>query len=164
MAENGAVLSHWYKLTEGLEASPLEFYAAVETALQVRRLPDIRTSRVEFSEGGILSAKREYLRVGRKEHTFDVCAAPFGTGFFVSWWLAESQGCLWSIVGSIPILGPAVERFFRPSTYYQSDTALMFQESVGRAVYEVIDRFTAVKGIRALTEEEKKPILRRLMK
>jgi hypothetical protein len=40
------------------------------------------------------------------------------------------------------------------------DTALMFQESVHNAVLEVVDCITAAKGIRALTEAERKPILK----
>jgi hypothetical protein len=41
--------------------------------------------------GGPASAKREYLQVGREKLIFDICGAPFGTGFFVSWWLAEAK-------------------------------------------------------------------------
>ncbi len=30
---------------------------------------------------------RIYQRIGRKKLVFDVCGAPFGKGFFVSWWM-----------------------------------------------------------------------------
>ncbi len=36
-----------------------------------------------------LSGKRIYLRVSREGLNFDICAAPFGTGYFFSWWLAR---------------------------------------------------------------------------
>lgn len=148
------IISHWYHLIEGLQASPKEFYASVEQAIQKRRIPNARTSRVDWREAGPLSAKREYLRVHRHEYIFDVCGAPFGNGFFFSWWLGEAEGCFGAV------LGPLMLSFFRRRTYYQIDTALMFQESVHSAVLEVIDGMTSAKGIRALSELERKPILR----
>lgn len=60
------------------------FYKSVEEALKERNVPGLDVSRVEFAEGGLLSAKREYLRLTRERQIFDICAAPFGTGFFFS--------------------------------------------------------------------------------
>jgi hypothetical protein len=60
----------------------------------------------------------------------------------------------------LPLIGKLYERFFRPITYYRIDTSEMFQTSVRRAVDEVIDRLTTAKGLRALTELERKPVLR----
>lgn len=148
------VISHWYHLIEGLQTSSKDFYAAVEQGIGQRQLPDVRLSRIDYKEGGMFSAKREYLRIQRKEYIFDICAAPFGTGFFVSWWLGEAQGCL-EILAEIPFLNIVI----RPGTYYKIDTALMFQESVHLAVMEVVDAVTTAKGIRALSEAERKPIL-----
>jgi hypothetical protein len=90
---------HWSTLVEGLQASPQECYAAIEEAIRRREIPDVRTSRVTFKEGGVLSSERIYLRVGRKMLGFDICAAPFGNGFFFSWWQGELPqsnflGCL----------------------------------------------------------------------
>lgn len=44
-------------------------------------------------------------------------------------------------------------------TSFRHDTALMFQESVRAAVLEVVDGITKAKGLRALSELERKPIL-----
>lgn len=92
-------LGHWSTLVEGLQASPQECYAAIEEAIRRREVPDTRASRVTFKESGLLSTERIYLRVGRKQLGFDICAAPFGNGFFFSWWLGELPpsnflGCL----------------------------------------------------------------------
>ncbi len=87
-----AILSHWYKLIEGLGTSPLDFYSSVERVLERRAVPDSKPSRIDWKEGGAFSAKREYLRVSRGRHSFDICAAPYGNGsFFVSWWLGEPR-------------------------------------------------------------------------
>lgn len=150
-----SVISHWYHLIEGLRESPLQFYASLEQAIKERQIPDINLFRINYREGNVLSAKREYLRVLRKEHTFDICAAPFGNGFFISWWLGESTGCL----QYIPFIGPLLQRFLSVKTYYDIDTALMFQEAVHSAVLEIIDNTTKATGLRALSENERKPIL-----
>jgi hypothetical protein len=85
------VVSHWSTLLENLHASPLEFYKSVEAAMERRQIPQTKNERVDYKEAGLLSAKREYLQVGREKFIFDICGSPFGTGFFVSWWLAEAK-------------------------------------------------------------------------
>lgn len=88
IASLGTVISHWAHLIENLQSSPKEYYASIEKAFQKREIPDAGTSYVQWSESGMFSAKRLYLRVQRREHTIEICAAPFGTGFFVSEWLS----------------------------------------------------------------------------
>lgn len=94
------VFAHWHTLVENFQTSPLEFYEVVESAVRKREIPDLRLSRVEYRESGVVSALRIYQRIERKKLAFDVCAAPFGTGFFFSWWLTEPKksykalGCL----------------------------------------------------------------------
>lgn len=209
-----AVISHWYNLIENLEASPREFYASVVEAVKRRDLPGASPSQVDYHEGGAFSAMREYLRISRGQHIFDICGAPFGHGFFVSWWLGKPRpsalgptlgaiaglfiiwlilrgifgavgaffltplvlllafiflGALmsqmseeeWvSYVLAVPVIGWVLERFFLPDTYYRIDTALMFQQAVHAAVMEVIDGMTKAKGLRSLSETERKPILK----
>jgi hypothetical protein len=154
------VISHFYHLLEGLQTSPKGFYAAVERSIRSRQIPDTRTSRVDWKEGGLLSARREYLRVRRKKLIFDICAAPFGPSFFFSWWLGELPSPIIGLLMGIPFLGVLIERWVRPKTYYQMDTALMFQEAVHAAVMEVVDQFSKAQGLRILSPLERKPILR----
>lgn len=227
MAKQANVISHWDQLLENFQASSLEFYNSVEKALEGRAVPEIHWSRVEHKEAGLASAKRQYLRTHRGKYAFDICAAPFGTGFFVSSWFTEPPlpfafiytlvflfavviamdiafaigmgigavmkgyafgmflgGCaallgvpafLWLIgngirqgtipgertVLAMPLVGPVYERIFAPATFYAMDTALMFQRAVHQAVLDVIESITAAKGIRALTESERKPVMRR---
>lgn len=82
---DGVVLSHWHRLLEDFSTSTQDFYRAVEEAVGRRNLPDIEISRVLFSEGGVGSAKREYLRIRRQRIVFDICSAPYGNGHFFSW-------------------------------------------------------------------------------
>jgi hypothetical protein len=225
MAGQPDYISHWGHLFENFQTSSLAFYESVETAVQARAVPETNRTRIEHKEGGLASAKREYLRLHRGKHAFDICAAPFGTGFFVSWWFTEpplkfgllytlgfffglvivmniafgigaaigaAMGLgtflggtcaaligvpvlLWffgnamrqgkiggeSTVLAMPLVGSIYERIFAPATFYAIDTALMFQDAVHNAVMEVIDCVTANKGVRALTEAERKPIMKR---
>ena len=206
------VLSHWSMLVENLQASPLSFYKAVEAALLHRQLPATQNSRVAYKESGLLSAEREYLHVRRETLVFDICGAPFGTGFFFSWWFAEDRAKLnpllkalavvalffiavWllavlglvlgtivivpgvlfplayanelasqgkfddGLIRSVPIVGRLYEWLFKSSTYYRLDSQAMFQQAVHNAVLEVIDQMTTEKGLRALSESERKPVM-----
>ena len=153
------ILSHWYHNIEGLQESSQKFYKSLVEAILQRKVPDIEISRILYKEGGVFSAKREYLRVQRREHIFDICAAPFGNGFFFSWWLGEKISFFWVLILMIPFIGIPMMNYFRPQTYYRHDTALMFQQSISSAVHEFIDGITKAKGLRSLSELEKKPIL-----
>jgi hypothetical protein len=94
------VFAHWHKLVPDFQTSPQDFYTALEAAVRKRNIPELRTLRIEYHESGVLSALRIYFRAERKKLAFDVCAAPFGTGFFFSSWLVEPKksykawGCL----------------------------------------------------------------------
>ena len=59
------VVSHWAKLIEDFQTSPLELYAAIEEAIKRRQIPNVEISRVDWNEGGVFSVKREYLRIAR---------------------------------------------------------------------------------------------------
>lgn len=83
------VLSHWYALFDSGHFSSSDFYDSIEAELKARKLPQLKSSRPEFHEGGALSDKRVYLRLERERYAFDVCAAPFGTGYFFSLRLIE---------------------------------------------------------------------------
>src|SRR3984893_2199917 len=83
------VEGHWHSLIEGFSTSPLDFYELVKAGLARREIPNLKIKTVTWKESGLGSGKRVYLRVSRETLNFDICAAPFGTGFFFSWWLAK---------------------------------------------------------------------------
>ena len=155
-------ISHWDKLLENLQLSVQLFYSALEQVLARRQIPQARAFRIVWREGAPFSPRREYLRVVRGEFVFDICGAPFGTGFFVSWWLGESPPGPLSFLSRVPLLGAVRDGLVRPATYYRIDTALMFQAAVHAAVLEVIDTVSADQGVRPPTDLERRPILRDL--
>lgn len=78
------VQEHWYVPLLDFRISTQEFYDAIEKELAERKVPDLEISRIEFAEGGLLSAQRQYLRLRRERLVFDICSAPFGTSWFFS--------------------------------------------------------------------------------
>jgi hypothetical protein len=218
MARSCTVLGQWHLLVDDFSTSGLDFYTSIEQAVAARQVPGIETSRVEWQEGGVLSAKREYLRITRGRLTFDICAAPFGTSYFFSSWFAEQSllhalfyACLvifgmpilfllsltmfgilqgfilfmLALVGGVaylrnaiqsavaaveeillamPVIGPIYYRLFKPITYYSTDTQIMFQESVHRAMIESIESLRTARGLRALSAAESRPTTRDVLR
>lgn len=83
------VLNHWIAFADGFQTSPSEFYDALTKEMAARQVPQMELSRIELPEGGLLSEKRVYLRMLRERLVFDICAAPFGSGYFFSCRTAE---------------------------------------------------------------------------
>jgi hypothetical protein len=71
------------------QPSGQEFYARVEQLLAEQDYANAHVSRVTWPEGGVLSARRQYLRVTRLGFRLDLCMGHFGSGSFVSWWLVR---------------------------------------------------------------------------
>lgn len=162
MSSTTEVISSWSTLIENFQASPQDFYAEVTKAILKRRMPNASIDRISFKESHLLSAKREYLRIRCKnDFYFAICGAPFGTGFFVSWWLLEPpQGCLATMFSGFPVLSAIARAMVKPWTYYRIDTATMFRTATHQAVMEVVDQITSAENIRALPEADRKPVLR----
>lgn len=112
---------------------------------------------ITYPQGSIFSDQRRYLRVERSYLVFDICAAPFAHGFFVSWWQGEIPNVLRRILTALPFIGKIMERAFFIRTYYQIDVEQMFKDSVHHCVLEAIDAITTAQGIRGLGERERQP-------
>ena len=162
MSSTTEVISHWSTLIENFNMSPQGFYTALSEALKKRQMPNATIDRISFKESHLLSANREYLRIRCKnDFYFAVCGAPFGTGFFISWWLLEpADGCLVSLFSGFPVLSAIARAMVKPWTYYRIDTATMFQTATHQAVLEVIDAITSAQNFKALPEAERKPVMR----
>jgi hypothetical protein len=204
------VLAHWSHFLDGTSHSSQVFYEELEKALDDRKIPGARVSRFFTAQGGFLGGMREYVRIERNRFTFDICAGPFGKGFFVSWWFSRASRVLVALISlfvaavtigalvyrfglfgagaglvavpllflligaaasrgvlpiedeliATPVIGWLYDFCFRPVTYYSQDTAEMFRAAVHVAVLDVVDGITNATGSRALTELERKPLLR----
>ena len=108
------VIDHWYVLVPGFNTSSKEFYVAIEKELKERQVPGLEIAFVDFAEGGVLSQKREYLRLTRERLVFDICAAPFGTSYFFSCRFAEIPAVirLWQLLVVLVAFGICVPLSF----------------------------------------------------
>lgn len=162
MAEQTQLLSRWYRHIDGLNQSAQALYAAIETAVNARKLPDVKFSRVDYKEGGMFSAKREYMRIRRDDLTFEICGAPFGTGFFVSARMFVEGAGIDSFLGGMlghGVAGGLAKAIANPDTFYRQDTALMYQQLVHGAILEVVDAMTDAAQLPRIAEGERKPIM-----
>jgi len=147
---------HWSHHFADLQMSSREFYDQINEIITAMNEQHIKTKYITYSEGGFITSNRTYLRVSRGDILFDICAAPFGNGFFVSWWQAD-RDFFKRFLLAIPLLGKVFERAFYPNTYYRIDTQDMFQTSIHTILLSAIDALVIAKGLRGLTELERKP-------
>lgn len=162
MSSSTEIISHWSTLIENFNTSPQDFYEAVTESIQKREMPNVRIDRITLKESHFLSAKREYLRISCKnEFYFAICGAPFGTGFFVSWWLLQPPAApLVALFARLPLLYLIARALVKPWTYYRMDTATMFRTATHQAVLEVVDLITSKQGNTILSEGERKPVMK----
>ena len=156
--------SRWSTLIDDFNFSSEDFYNLLKEELESNGIEGITTNFVSLKEGGAFSSSRTYLRLTWKDYHYDICAAPFGKGFFISWWLLYKNSLGQIIVSKIPFVGGWLASKLYPVTYYKVDIASMFMSYAQSSVLKVIDTITKEKGIRGLSEAERKPILQDIFK
>jgi len=156
--------SNWNTLIDDFNFSTKEFYELLTQELISNGIKNLKTSQIYLKEGGTLSTRRLYLRLVWKDYQYDICAAPFGKGFFISWWLMYKNSVGHILVSKIPFIGSWLSKVFYPLTYYKIDTASMFMSYAQSSVLKVLDDLTKDKGVRSLSEDERKPIMRDIFK
>lgn len=141
----------WQNFYDGFAFSSTEFYLKIKAGLEERKIPNVSIANESFLESHIFSDKREYLRITRSEYVFYVCAAPFGTGTFVSEWLCiKREGSL----NKIPIISKLAGKDRTDKSFYQMDTESMTRMAIHSTVLDVLDSLTTASGVRGLNELE----------
>jgi hypothetical protein len=148
------VLSHWSHFFQSFAMSSELFYAELQKTLQAHDMPHVQLSKTRHKEGGILSAGREYLRIKHGDIVFDVCAAPFGKDFFISWWLYETAGTMRTMLRNTKVGNFMNERASK-RTFYQIDEEDMFRSCVHDCILETITKVSEGKGVTMLTDADK---------
>ncbi|CAL2093339.1 conserved protein of unknown function [Tenacibaculum sp. 190524A02b] len=151
--------SNWNTLIDNFEYSPTDFYSLLSKELLSHGIKNIKVTTEYLAEGGPMSRYRTYLRATWRGYQYDICASKFGDGFFISWWLLYKNSFMKMLISLIPFVGKWIAEMWFPITYYRVDTASMFMSYAQNSVLKVIDDITNDKGVRALTEAERKPML-----
>lgn len=161
--QKGEYHSQWSQLIPSFKYSTKEFYDLLHKAISDNQIDNIKLKIVSETKGGALTNSRAYYRIRWEEYDYYVCAAPFGDGFFISWWLFNKQRKREKIVSSIPVIGTRLLHFFFPKTMYRLDTAGMFMTYCQSTILKVVDEITKDSGVR-LSESERKPVLKDIFK
>ena len=157
---NGSLpLGRWNQLVDGLQASSLEFYRSVKSELQARETPDVRFHVVQLRQGGVLTARRKHLRLSHRHFYFDLCAAPFGKDFGISWRCYRFGRFMETALLALPVLGWLLYWLIYRYTPYAEDQGLYFQTAAHRSLSVALQGLTEEQGLRALSEAEMEPIL-----
>ena len=148
------VISHWSHFFKTFALSSDLFYVELEKSLGSHNMPHAHIERTIHREGGLLSASREYLRIKHGDIVFDVCAAPFGKDFFISWWLYESEGGMRAFFKNTKV-GDFLKNRAAKRTFYQIDEEDMFRSCVHECILETVTKVTENKGELQLTDADK---------
>ncbi len=155
-------IGNWNHLFPNMNYDASEFYNSVESLIKSKQIPMLYTSKVILREGTFLSNGRLYLEIRRYDFKFHICAAPWGTDYFFSWWVRKNYDELDIVLLLIPFVGDWLVKKRQHQSYYKLDTEAMFRKSVHESVLEVIDQITTAKGIR-LSDVERNPHTRRVI-
>lgn len=157
-------IGNWSHLFQDMQHDPNTFYDLVERLLKERQVPDFSSKKIIIGEGSILSHNRLYLEISRGDYIFHICAAPWGTGFFFSWWVRQKMSDIDQLLILIPFAGSRIVKMRQQQSYYKLDTDSMFRKSVHQCVLAAIDSLTTAKGARGLSELERVPDVRSVIK
>jgi hypothetical protein len=147
---------HWGCSFPFFSFSANSFYELVESIVKAHEFPGIEITRVEHKEGGLLSSKREYLRIRFKMLVYDVCAMPFGKDFCVSSWFYETEGSAAQLLKFTKV-GEFLAKKAQERTFYQADEIGMFKGCVHSALVEATDKMIEGKGVRGVPDALRLP-------
>ena len=146
--------SNQYRRFENMSLSTQEFYDTIKRALKDKGYPNVTTSWAVYSEGTVIAGNREYLRIEHISIACDLCAAPFGKDYFISWWVGELPSIGRKVMRSLPWIGPAIESAFYPRGLYILDAEKVFCDCVNQIIEEAINAAVNGKGVRGIHLKE----------
>ncbi|MGY3214570.1 hypothetical protein [Mucilaginibacter sp. HD30] len=143
---------HRHHYFDDLQISSQAFYQHVQDTIAGRRYPEVKCSRRNMSEDGIFSDRREYLVVSRKRHQYLICAAPFGTSFFISYWLRETESIGAQVAARLPLVGSAIAKRAETKTLFQWDTEILFKESITNVIEDTVKQLAGTRAYRQMQD------------
>lgn len=154
------VVSRWNVLIPNFNHSSKDFYDALIEEINAHEIEGIRKGVNPRITRGAFSRKRNYLIVRYDDFLIEICAAPFGKSFFVSYWVLNEDNRFEIAIGRIPWLGKRLVKWFYPVTAYRIDTIEMYRILIHNLVIEKIDEMLASEKLERLSENQKIPVLK----
>lgn len=134
---------------DNFKFEPDEFYELVKEEIELRQIEGVEFFNISHPETNLLGSRRKYLRIRIDNMQFDVCAAHYGRGSYVSWYFASSIGVLRMFLNKWQYMNELMDK----KTYYQLDTEGMVKQFVDAALNQAIERLIANKGVRLPTDK-----------
>lgn len=146
----------WTHVIDNISNSSQDFYKRFENKLHDAEIKGIVYDWKDFYEGPhFISGKRRYRKIEWKDKLFYICVAPFGSGFFISWWHFEKTP-LWERFLYMFPGGRYIVNAINPMTFYRIDTARAFQRYMQDAVMDSIQEIAKEKNQTLRPMEEPK--------
>lgn len=139
--------------------STLEFYQTVEEVFTNRQVVGAEISRTTRSEWNLLSTRRIYLQIRYREARCIIGGLPLGTGFQLTWRYGIIPNKFFVVLFDTPYIGQIAERLFSPPTFYRNDVYMAFEQLIRAVINETTHQLTQ-QGLRPLTANEQRPLLR----
>ena len=162
MKSKKEVLNHWNILIHNLGYSSQEFYKKLNTELDSQKISGLKFKTSEKKTSSILSHKRLYATITYDGYVYDVCAAPFGESFFVSYWMQGTLNPMENFVSRIPFLGKRLVKLFFPVTFYRIDTSNMFHSLMHETIIELVNTISQENELETLTDQQTTPKMKNL--
>lgn len=158
------LLNRWNVLIHGLHYSSKDYYQKLENILKKENVTGLEITTKNISTGGILSSKRLYAHISYDGFVYEVCAAPFGNSFFVSYWMSGADSKLKNALARIPLLGKRIVNIFYPETYYRADTSAMFHTLLHETIIALTDEIAEEHNAERLSDNQKIPVMKDIFK
>lgn len=156
--------SHWSTIFNNFKYSPSSFYALLKKKLEEKNINGLIVSTTTLKEKSIFSSNRLYLKIVKDNLEYYICCSPFSGCTFFSSWLLLNKSRSEIIISQIPFIGNYLAKKLFPKTFYTHDTTEIIMGFIHESMMSVIDDITKEKGIRKLTDIERKPIMKDLFK
>lgn len=152
---SGSTPIHWQTWLSDFHYTSDAFYTKLSERIVAMNLPKVSTPVVSASTQDWTFTKRKYLVVERGGVRFDICAAPFGTTYFFSYWQTEQLSFFRIVMSRFP----GTSYFSKLRSFYSHDTRSMFAAAIHDAIVQTIDEVTSEQNHRGLSEHARRPTM-----
>lgn len=132
------------------QISAQELFQRIRSEIEDRKLP-VKAEIKSMYENGIMSAKREYLRISYRDNGYDITSGFFGNGSYVAWHFFLKDPTPFN---RIPVLNSLRGKDANMQSFARADSAASFQTIIKSILQAEIDAFAETKGIRPIAAEE----------
>jgi hypothetical protein len=158
------VNAHWHQTFDGIQLSAEEFYKTVSDAIALRELPGVSVKSTSHPNAslysGIFKPNQKCLHIKMNTQLFILCAAPYGTAYYVSWWQGEPVSFLKDFFTRLPFIGRAIAALTSYRSFHDIEVTEVFLDIVQKCILDTLDDMLEEKGTKPISGTSRQiPIL-----